>query len=60
VAQQFPGVIAQDLWILVEQQKMIDMPERRYGGEMHLRADTGILKAREVVREMVAAEAAAP
>ncbi|MBA3588523.1 Rieske 2Fe-2S domain-containing protein [Methylibium sp.] len=56
VAEQFPGVIAQDLWALVEQQKMMDLPEDHYVGEMYLRSDTGILKAREIVREMVSQE----
>ena len=56
VAEQFPGVIAQDLWALVEQQKMIDFPDEGYAGEMHLRSDTGLLKAREIVAQMVAEE----
>ncbi|WP_428416302.1 Rieske 2Fe-2S domain-containing protein [Methylibium sp.] len=56
VAEKFPGVIAQDLWALTEQQKMLDLADTHYLGEMHLRADTGILKAREIVRDMVAAE----
>ncbi|MEO7338897.1 MAG: Rieske 2Fe-2S domain-containing protein [Caldimonas sp.] len=59
VADQFPSVIAQDFWALAEQQRMIDIPDAHYAGEMHLRSDTGILKAREIVREMVAAEAPA-
>lgn len=50
-------MIAQDLWALTEQQKMLDLADTHYLGEMHLRADTGILKAREIVRDMVAAEA---
>jgi vanillate O-demethylase monooxygenase subunit len=57
VADQFPAVIAQDLWALVEQQKMIEVPDIHYPGEMHLRSDQGLLKMREIVREMVAAEA---
>lgn len=57
VADQFPSVIAEDLWALSEQQKMIDYPEVHYAGEMHLRSDTGVLRAREIVREMVNAEA---
>lgn len=58
VAQQFPAVVAQDLWALVEQQKMFDFSDDRFPGEMHLRSDTALLKARELVREMVAAEEA--
>lgn len=57
VAQQFPGVIAQDLWALTEQQRMIDLPDTHYPGEMHLRSDKGLLTAREIVAQMVAAEA---
>lgn len=56
VAQQFPSVVAQDLWALVEQQRMFDIGDERYPGEMHLRSDTALLKAREIVREMVAEE----
>lgn len=53
-------MIAEDLWALGEQQKMIDLPEVHYAGEMHLRSDTGVLRAREIVREMVSAEANLP
>lgn len=56
VANEFPSVVAEDLWALVEQQKMFDLGDERYPGEMHLRTDTALLKAREIVREMVAAE----
>lgn len=58
VATQFPGVVAEDLWALVEQQSMFDLGDERYPGEMHLRSDTALLKAREIVRELVAAETA--
>jgi nitrite reductase/ring-hydroxylating ferredoxin subunit len=57
VADQFPSVVAEDLWALAEQQKMIDLPDLHYPGEMHLRSDTAVLKARDIVRQMVAAEA---
>ena len=57
VAEQFPGVIEQDLWALTEQQRMMDLDDTHYGGEMHLRSDTGLLKARDIIRDMVAAEA---
>ncbi|HSV81584.1 MAG TPA: aromatic ring-hydroxylating dioxygenase subunit alpha [Ramlibacter sp.] len=57
VASQFPSVVAQDLWALVEQQKMFDLGDDRYAGEMHLRSDAALLKAREIVRELAAAEA---
>lgn len=60
VAQQFPAVVAQDLWALVEQQRMFDFGEDRYPGEMHLRSDTAMLKAREIVRDLVSEEAAKP
>ena len=56
VAEQFPGVIAQDLWALTEQQKMMDLGDTHYPGEMHLRSDTGLLKAREIVRAMAGAD----
>jgi phenylpropionate dioxygenase-like ring-hydroxylating dioxygenase large terminal subunit len=58
VATQFPGVVAEDLWALVEQQSMFDLGDERYPGEMHLRSDTALLKAREIVRDLVAAETA--
>lgn len=57
VADAFPTVVAQDLWALVEQQKMFDVGEERYAGEMHLKSDTALLKAREIVRDLVKAEA---
>jgi vanillate O-demethylase monooxygenase subunit len=60
VANQFPSVVAEDLWALTEQQKMFDVGDERYPGEMHLRSDTALLKAREIVRELVAAEAKTP
>jgi phenylpropionate dioxygenase-like ring-hydroxylating dioxygenase large terminal subunit len=53
VAEQFPAVIAQDLWALTEQQRMIDSPQDRFVGEMHLRSDTGLLKARDIIKQMV-------
>jgi vanillate O-demethylase monooxygenase subunit len=56
VAAQFPSVIAQDLWALAEQQKMMDLGDTHYLGEMHLRSDTGLLKAREIVRDMAGAD----
>ncbi len=57
VANEFPAVVAQDLWALVEQQKMFDVGDERYPGEMHLRSDAALLKARDIVRDLVAAEA---
>ncbi len=57
VVEKFPAVIAEDLWVLGEQQRMMDLPDLHYAGEIHLRSDTGIIKAREIVREMVALEA---
>lgn len=56
VANEFPAVVAEDLWALVAQQSMFDLGDERYAGEMHLRTDTALLKAREIVRELVAAE----
>ncbi|MBS0445883.1 MAG: Rieske 2Fe-2S domain-containing protein [Proteobacteria bacterium] len=60
IADRFPSVVAEDLWALTEQQKMFDLGDERYPGEMHLRSDTALLKAREIVRDLVAAEAQAP
>jgi len=56
VADQFHSVIAQDFWVLEKQQKMLDFPDKHYSGEMHLRSDTAVLRAREIVREMSAQE----
>jgi vanillate O-demethylase monooxygenase subunit len=53
-------VVDQDLWALVEQQRMFDVGDERYPGEMHLRSDTALLKAREIVRELVAEETREP
>lgn len=58
VANEFPAVVAEDLWALVEQQRMFDFGDEGYGGEMHLRTDAALLKARQIVRELVDAEAA--
>ena len=60
VADEFPAVVAQDLWALVEQQKMFDIGEERYPGEMHLRSDGALLKARDIVRALVEAESRQP
>lgn len=60
VANEFPAVVAQDLWALVEQQRSFDAGDERYPGEMHLRSDTALLKAREIVRELVVEETREP
>lgn len=56
VAATFPGVVAQDIWAIEKQQEMFSFPDENYLGEVHLKSDTALLRAREIIRELVAEE----
>jgi vanillate O-demethylase monooxygenase subunit len=57
------SVIAQDIWALTRQQEMLDLPDDLGNGnryrEMNLRADVGVLKARQTLSRMAKSEDAA-
>lgn len=55
IAETFHAVVAQDIWAIEKQQEMFKYPG--FTGEVHLRTDTTLLRAREIVRNLVAREA---
>lgn len=51
IVENFPSVVAQDLWALEKQQEMFGLPDDGYS-EVHLQADRGLIAARRVLAKM--------
>jgi len=51
IAETFPAVMEEDLWVLERQQRMFEYPDDDYS-EVFLRSDQALLKARKILGEL--------
>lgn len=55
IAATAPEVVAQDRWAIQKQQEMLDLHDASFA-EVHVKADTGVIRARRVLERLEAAE----